>query len=631
MEANETIIRTVPPRPKGYGVLGVLGGLLLTAGIVCCWRMTLPPIERTNLFLYAKSSAMDLVSVDSFLNRKPGRVSRNRYVENVLRTQVYGGKGAVEFCLWPLTFGGITTLGLMLLGARIDAKFMRDLRSGKVQAGPKLITRAEFNAEQRKGKEVPGVGLLLKNRRSLRESVKGQEGYVLRIPKRHESHHFSIAGAPGAGKTQTIQQLVDQVNDRRETDTAIIWDPTGVLTERYYQADQGDIILNPMDARCPSWNPKWELSGLNAFDEATARAMGSSLYVGRAASTQDGTTFFSDTSIDLWTQIVAHCEIEEAQDLASWMANPEPELDQRVAGSKCEQDLNKNSAPQRNGILSSFCMIQGSLASIPTSKTASKWTVKDWCEKRKGWIFLTSTPDTAETIRPLQSLWIDMLIRRLMAQRERPDLRAPWFFFDELAELQRLPMLEPAMNQGRKFNLRMVLGFQAMSQVEYLYGRDQAQAILAAPGLQIYMRTMEHTSAEWMSKQCGLQRIERLVESFAASWAGNNKGQSVRTEVVDIALFIPSVFMGLADMRGILRHGNSLVLLQLPHLLKIKRCPAFIPRRDIPTTVTVVPTTVTVADLMTEGEKEEVKSVGAGASSEGKAGVYRKKEKAGLA
>ena len=38
MEGNETMIRTVPPRPKGYGALGVLGGLLLTAGIVWGWR-----------------------------------------------------------------------------------------------------------------------------------------------------------------------------------------------------------------------------------------------------------------------------------------------------------------------------------------------------------------------------------------------------------------------------------------------------------------------------------------------------------------------------------------------------------------------------------------------------------------
>lgn len=460
---------------------------------------------------------------------------------------------------------------------------MRGLRQGRRISGPELVTRAQFNAALAKEAEVPGVGFLLKNRRTPKEMRKGQEGYVLRIPRRHEAHHFSISGAPGSGKTQTIMQIMDQVNDRAKSDTAIVWDPTGVLTERYYQTERKDVILNPLDARCPSWNPSWELSGLNAFDEATARAMGSSLYVGRAASTQDGTTFFSDTSIDLWTQIITHSPPREAQDLAYWMAHADPELDQRVVGTKCEQDLNKTSAPMRNGILSSFCMVQQSLASIPTSRQASKWTVKDWCEKREGWIFLTSTPDTAEAIRPIQSLWIDMLIRRLMAQREQPKLRAPWFFFDELAELQRLPMLEPAMNQGRKFNMRMVLGFQAMSQVEYLYGRDQAQAILAAPGIQTYMRTMENTAAEWMCKQCGKQRLERLVESFSATWAGSSKGQSVRTEVIDTELFLPSEFMGLPDMHGILRHGNSLVRIQLPHLSQIKRGEAFIARPDVPT------------------------------------------------
>ena len=618
MEPKETIIRTVPPRAKGYGVFGFLGGLILTAVLLWGWRATLPALQKSNLFLFARSSALSLVSIESF-TAKPGKITRNEYVEQVLRTRVYGGESLLMFCLWPLVLGGCVTFGLLLVGVRADQRFMRELRAGRLLAGPRLVSRAVFNEEQRKEKEQPGVGLLLKNQRSPGEMAKGQEGYILRIPKRHESHHFSIAGAPGAGKTQTIQQLIDQVNDRGETDTAIVWDPTGVLTERYYQQERGDIILNPLDARCPSWNPKWELSGVNAFDEATARAMGSSLYVGRAASTQDGTTFFSDTSIDLWTQIVAHSDIPEAQDLAAWMAKPDPELDRRVVGSKCEQDLNKNAAPQRNGILSSFCMIQQSLASIPTSKETEIWTVKDWCEDRKGWIFLTSTPDTAETIRPLQSLWIDMLIRRLMAQRERPDLRAPWFFFDELAELQRLPMLEAAMNQGRKFNLRMVLGFQAMSQVEYLYGKDQAQAILAAPGLQIYMRTMENTSAEWMSKQCGLQRVERLVESFAATWAGNSKGQSVRTEVVDVALFIPSVFMGLADMRGILRHGNSLVLLHLPHLSRVKRCEAFIPREDVPTILSPMDPLV---ETVEEEEQFTLSSSGGVAATKG---PWRKK------
>ena len=203
------------------------------------------------------------------------------------------------------------------------------------------------------------------------------------------------------------------------------------MTERYYQPGRGDVILNPLDARCPSWNPAWELSPTNAMAEAEAHAMGTSLYVGRAATTQDGSTFFSDKSIAIWTHLNAHTPPAEARDLAYWMGHEE-ELDRRLMGSECEGDINKNSPNQRNGILASFRAPKQALASIPTSKEAPHWTVREWCEQRRGWIFLTATPDTAAALRPLQSLWIDMLIRLLMAQRERPDPEAPWFFFDEL-------------------------------------------------------------------------------------------------------------------------------------------------------------------------------------------------------
>ncbi len=590
---SETFIRTVPPRAKGYGAIGLLLGLVVTVGFVFAWRATLPEVQRVNLKDYAKVSFLAQIKMPSTGVIHQTMASKNEYVRDVLRRQIYGGEELLSLVEPPLILGGCCAILFFILGKRKDQKFLRELRAGRKIDGPELQSRAEFNAGIRKEGEAPGVGLMLRNARSWSEVRRGDEGRVLRIPFRHEPHHFSIAGAPGAGKTQLIIQFIDQVQDRAETDTAVIWDPTGVLTERYYQPERGDVILNPLDARCPSWNPAWELSPTNAMAEAEAHAMGTSLYVGRAATTQDGSTFFSDKSIAIWTHLNAHTPPAEARDLAYWMGHEE-ELDRRLVGSECEGDINKNSPNQRNGILASFRAPKQALASIPTSQEAPHWTVREWCEERKGWIFLTATPDTAAALRPLQSLWIDMLIRRLMAQRERPDLRAPWFFFDELAALHRLPMLEPAMNQGRKFGLRMVLGFQAMSQVEYLYGKDQAQAILASPGTQTYMRTMESTSAEWMGKQCGAQRLEELVESFPTSWAGNSKGQSVSTKIIERAVFIPSVFLGLPDMHGVLRHGNSLVKIYLPHMARVKRCEAFVPREDIPTVIMDVPSSVKV-------------------------------------
>ena len=103
------------------------------------------------------------------------------------------------------------------------------------------------------------------------------------------------------------------------------------------------------------------------------------------------------------------------------------------------------------------------------------------------------------------------------------------------------------------------------------------------------MHTMENTLAEWMSKQCGLQRIERLVESFAATWAGNNKGQSVRTGGCRCGAFHTVRVHGSGGyVRESGADGNSPAMLQLPHLSRVKRCEAFIPREDVPTIVSTV-------------------------------------------
>jgi type IV secretory pathway TraG/TraD family ATPase VirD4 len=89
-------------------------------------------------------------------------------------------------------------------------------------------------------------------------------------------------------------------------------------------------------------------------------------------------------------------------------------------------------------------------------------------------------------------------------------------------------------------------------------------------------------AAEWMSKQCGDQRIEELKESYPASWSGANGNRTVSTEIKDRRLFIPSEFMGMRDLRGILRHGNSLVRIELPYVAKVQRAEAFLPKLNRP-------------------------------------------------
>src|SRR5690606_2360960 len=54
--------------------------------------------------------------------------------------------------------------------------------------------------------------------------------------------------------------LVDEIRERGER--AVIFDLTGAFIETFYEADR-DVILNPLDARCPAWS---------VFNDCTSRA-----------------------------------------------------------------------------------------------------------------------------------------------------------------------------------------------------------------------------------------------------------------------------------------------------------------------------------------------------------------------
>src|SRR5256885_7845136 len=128
--------------------------------------------------------------------------------------------------------------------------------------------------------------------------------------------------------------------------------------------------------------------------------------------------------------------------------------------------IDRDSPPQRNGVLGSLSMVADAMKMLPSeAETKQRWSTLEWSKERRGWLFLTSTPDTRKNLAPLISLWLDMLVLRLMNQG-RMSSRPVWFILDELATLQRLPQLHTAITENRKSNNPVVLGFQGRSQLE---------------------------------------------------------------------------------------------------------------------------------------------------------------------
>ena len=85
-----------------------------------------------------------------------------------------------------------------------------------------------------------------------------------------ECEHFLITGSPGAGKSTLIRHLLGQVAERGQS--AIVIDPDCEFVQEFYHEARGDVVLNPLDARCPFWSPWLEFREGSLTMDAEAMA-----------------------------------------------------------------------------------------------------------------------------------------------------------------------------------------------------------------------------------------------------------------------------------------------------------------------------------------------------------------------
>ena len=182
-----------------------------------------------------------------------------------------------------------------------------------------------------------------------------------------------------------------------------------------------------------------------------------------------------------------------------------------------EEMLAKSAGPQRAGILAALGMALNAFRLLPEQDDCTRaWTAREWSKTRKGWIFITSTETTRTVQLPLISMWLDTILLRLMTKPPTGTTTTPvWLIIDELASLRRLPSLQPALTRARKYQIKIVIGFQGQSQMQELYGREAAETIMGMPATTVFFRTKEPQAADWVSRSLGEQEVAREKLSYS--------------------------------------------------------------------------------------------------------------------
>jgi hypothetical protein len=407
-------------------------------------------------------------------------------------------------------------LGVFLVGALWsipkDRRYHDGLKYGHQIGGTELVSAFEFNKKMRVRKGLrwlwPDGIRIIQQQSWLNKLTRGV--FFIRRPlclrREDEVTHIAIMGDTGTGKTVLINQILAQVSDRG--DTAVVHDPDGKLASIFFNAERGDVILDPTDERFPGWSPGNEVS---ADAEYEADSLAASLFpVHKHQDSKD--KYFNQWAAAAFAHLLKYRPTP--QQLLFWMRD-RAELDRRIRGTGIDTAIDKESPDQRGGIVSTLNIARLALEYLPDVKEAQRqWSIREWSKTRRGWIFLTSRPMTEAPLCPLVSMWFDQIILRLMMRPGHP--QKTWIVLDELGSLQHLPRLESGLTRCRKANVSMVLGLQGKAQIDNLYG-PVAETMMSQPAVKVFMRSNHADVAEWVSRNIGKRYMERYRTAETSS------------------------------------------------------------------------------------------------------------------
>jgi hypothetical protein len=462
-------------------------------------------------------------------------------LERYLETYVYDGKSFWRMFLQPLLGFAAAVFFLLAIRTWWKGRSRHEERHGRRTKGPELASPFGWNSA---GKD-DGIRFQLRWGDES-SSWKGRLpfGPSYQVPRRLESSHIMLMGDTGSGKSSAIRQLLRQVQQRGES--AIVYDPAMDFVGEFYSPVRGDLILNPLDARCPYWGLGDELER-----EETAAAIAAAFLPDKEYEK----AFFTDGP----RRILAHLLKKKPQprDILKWMADPD-QMARMVKGTPLAALIDPAAPAQRAGVLSSLNMVADSLELLPEWSEAQgkTFSTAEWYTERKRWVFLTSSPGYREKILPLHSVWLDLFILRMMGYCEDPKVKPVWFVIDELASLNKLPQLHTAVTENRKYGNPVVLGFQGRSQMEKRYGQD-AEAMLSQPATKVFFKTSEPRAAKWISDAIGEIEVERLKESRSMGLLRSKKSYAM--EIATKPLVMASEISGLEPLCGFIKQENRVV------------------------------------------------------------------------
>lgn len=355
------------------------------------------------------------------------------------------------------------------------------------------------------------------------------------IPQREATTHFMVVGTAGSGKTVTLRLLMQGIYQGGKSKRSLVYDAkrdTIPLLLGMGVRAQDIVVLNPFDARCTAWDMAKDLTRYRDAESLAA------ILIPEKENSASGDDFFERTSRDLLTGVtkllIKHAPGRwalrdlvlalQSLEVTTTLLTADPEFRPHVTRLGPEK-----TAANVMATVASYIGQYGTVAAY-LDRAVHRFSLRDWLASDKI-LLLGKDYDSDATLAPLNRLLFTRAAQLLLNQEETRDFQTA-LIFDELPSIGRLELLFRVANECRSKGVSLILGFQAYSNVEAVYGKELANGIVEQMDKVSFLRIRGSETAEWASNQIGNSEVRWKARSFqhAGGIPGNNFESSSLSE-----------------------------------------------------------------------------------------------------
>ena len=495
-----------------------------------------------------------------------------------------------------LTRSGLLLVPAFALFYWFAARFGSRSKERKHERGALLVTLPELVDElrvhnrrerSREFTEALGWKWRLCSPRELAAAFPYQPSHLATViyPWRLEQSHAMLIGTTGMGKTVAMSDMLAEARAKRQR--CVVFDLTGAFIEHFHDSRR-DIILNPLDARCPQWN---------LFDEC--RSEGEFWAAAEALVPHDGggeAQFWVIAAralfVEFCLKLVAEGRANNDALARELMTADLSRVHAMMRGTIADPLTAPEAARMAESIRAVFNVNAKALKLLPV--TGPRFSVRHWVEeddRRGSVVFISARYVDMSVCAQLLTLWLDMAMNTLMTTARTQDLKC-WFFIDELGALHRLPALEKGLQTARNFGGAIVLGLHAYAKLKEVYGENMAMTLSSLARTKLILGTADRETATWCSDFIGHRQVRDMEEAYTYGYNNARDAVSLTPRKHIEPLLLPDQLMNLPRLSGYIKFpdGFPAAPVKLKPVSRPKVAETFIGRaQDRPTAGTSAP------------------------------------------